>query len=66
MWGREGVTLHTDISPSGNELYRDLVVGSASDPLMDRFSWSMEEVCSHWNWTPVSGFLKKEEEFSLT
>ena len=36
------------------ELYRELVVGSASDPLGDRLGWSMEGVRLHWNWTPGS------------
>ena len=40
-------------------------MGSASDPLVDRFGWSMEEVCSHWNWAPGSGFLN-HSEFLLT
>ena len=40
-------------------------MGSASDPLMGRLGWSAEEVRSHWNWAPGSGFLNKSE-FSLT
>ena len=42
---------------SRKELYQDLVVRSASDHLVDRLGWSMEEVRSHWNWAPGSGFL---------
>ena len=41
------------------------MVGSASDPLMDRLGWSMKEVDLHWNWEPGSGFLKNSK-FSLT
>ena len=40
-------------------------MGSASDPLMGRLGWSAEEVRSHWNWVPGSGFLNNSE-FSLT
>ena len=43
----------------------ELVVGSASDPLVDRIGWSMEEIRLHWNWAPSSGFLNNSE-FSLT
>ena len=39
------------------KLYRRLVVGSASDPLMERLGWSAEEVSSYCNWAPGSGFL---------
>ena len=39
----------SDLFKSRKELYRDLVVGSASDPLVDRLGWSMEKVHSHWN-----------------
>ena len=50
---------------SRKELYRELEVGSAPDPIMGWLSWSMEEVCSHWNLAPGSGFLNNSE-FSLT
>ena len=43
----------------------NLVMGSASDPLVDRLGWSMEEFRSRWNWAPGSGFLNNSE-FSLT
>ena len=56
----------SDLSRSRKELYRGLVVGSASDPLVARrLGWSAEEVRSHWNWVPGSGFLNNSE-FSLT
>ena len=42
------------LSRSQKELYRDLVVGSVSDPLVDRLGWLI--VCSHKNWAPDSGF----------
>ena len=51
----------SDLSQSQKELYRELVVGYALDPL----GWTAEEVCSHWNWAPGSGFLNNSE-FSLT
>ena len=55
----------SDLSQPRKELYQDLVVGSASDPLVDRFDWSIEAVHSHWNWAPVWGFLNSSE-FSLS
>ena len=42
-----------------------VVVGSALDPLVKWFSWSMEGIRSHWNWRLVSGSLNNSE-FSLT
>ena len=47
------------------ELYRELVVGSASDPLSERHGWTAEEIRSHRNWAPGSSFLNNSE-FSLT
>ena len=47
------------------ELYQELVVSSTSDPLVERLGWSLEEICSQWNWAPGSGFLNISE-FSLT
>ena len=47
----------TDISRSRKELYRELVVGTASDPLEDRFGWSLDEIHFQWNWAPGSGSL---------
>ena len=38
-------------------------MGSASDPLSERRSWTAEEICSHWNWAPGSSL---NNEFSLT
>ena len=46
------------------ELYWELVVGSASDPLSERRGWTTEEIHSHWNWAPGSSFLNNQ--FSLT
>ena len=54
----------SDISWSRKDLYRGLVLGSASDPLVDQLGWSVEEIRSQWNWVPGSGFLNNE--FSLT
>ena len=55
----------SDLSWTRKELYRGLVVGSASDPLVDRLGWSAEEIRSQWNWAPGSGFLNNSE-FLLT
>ena len=55
----------SDLSRSWKELYRGLVAGSVSDPLVKRLGWSMEEICSQWNCVPGSGFLNNSE-FSLT
>ena len=55
----------SDHSRSRKDLYRGLVVDSASDPLVKWLSWSVEEVRSQWNWAPGSGFLNNSE-FSLT
>ena len=50
---------------SRKELYRELVVGSASEPLSERRGWTVEEIRFHWNWAPGSSFLNNSE-FSLT
>ena len=55
----------SDLSRPQKEQYRELVVGSASDPLSERRGWTTEEICSHWNWAPGSSFLNNSE-FSLT
>ena len=55
----------SDLSWTRKELYRGLVVGSASDPQVDRLGWSAEEIRSQWNWAPGSDFLNNSE-FSLT
>ena len=55
----------SDLSRPRKELYRELVVGSASDPLSERRGWTTEEIRSHWNWAPGSSFLNNSE-FSLT
>ena len=54
-----------DLSRPRKELYRELVVGSASDPLSERHGWTTEEILSYWNWAPGSSFLNNSE-FSLT
>ena len=58
LWSRS-------LSRCRSELCRDLVVGSVSDPLMDRLGWSTEEIRSHWNCVPGSGFLNNST-FSLS
>ena len=55
----------SDLSWTRKELYRELVVGSASDPLSERRGWTTEEIRSHWNWVPGLSFLNNSE-FSLT
>ena len=55
----------SDLSRPWKELYRKLVVGSASDPLRERRSWMAGEIRSRWNWAPGSSFLN-HSEFSLT
>ena len=55
----------SDLSRPRKELYRELVVGSASDPLSERRGWTTGEIRSHWNWAPGSSFLNNSE-FSLT
>ena len=55
----------SDVSQPRKELYRELVVGSASDSLCERRGWTTEEIHSHWNWAPGSSFLNNSE-FSLT
>ena len=54
-----------DLSRPRKELYRELVVASASDPLSERWGWTTEEIRSHWNWAPGSSFLNNSE-ISLT
>ena len=55
----------SDLSRPRKELYRELEVGSNSDPLSKRCGWTAEEIRSHWNWAPESSFLNNSE-FSLT
>ena len=55
----------SDLSRPRKELYRELVVGSSSDPLSEWRCWTAEEIRSHWNWAPGSSFLNNSE-FSLT
>ena len=56
--------LSSDLSRSRKELYRELVVSSASYPLVERLGWLVEEIRSQWNWAPGSDFLNNSE-FSL-
>ena len=39
----------SDLSRPRKELYRELVVGSASNSLSERHGWTVEEIRSHWN-----------------
>ena len=55
----------SDLSQPRKELYRELVVGSASDALSEQRGWMAEEIRSHWNWALGSSFLNNSE-FSLT
>ena len=55
----------SDLSQSRKELYRELVLGSVSDPLVEWLSGSLEEIRSQRNWVSGSGFLNNSE-FSLT
>ena len=55
----------SDLSWPRKELYRELVVSSASDPLSERSGWTAGEIRCHWNWAPGSCFLNNFE-FSLT
>ena len=52
----------SDLSRPRKELYRELVVGSASAPLGERWGWKAEEIRAHW--APESGFLNNSE-FSI-
>ena len=55
----------SDLSRPQKELYREQVVGSASDTLSERHGWTAEEIRSQWNWAPRSSFLNNSE-FLLT
>ena len=65
VWRRKASRTFPRLSWPRKELYRELVVGSASDPLSVRHSWPAKEIRSHWNWAPGSSFLNNSE-FSLT
>ena len=54
----------SDLSRPLRELYRELVVGSATDPLSERRGWMAKEIRSHWNRAPASCFLNNSE-FSI-
>ena len=62
LWNLPG---SSDLSRPRKELYRELVVGSASDALVMRLGCSLGEVRSQLNWAPGSSF-SKNSEFSLT
>ena len=51
----------SDFSWHRKELYWELVVGSASDPLVEWLRWSLEEIPSQWNWAPCLSFLNNSE-----
>ena len=55
----------SDSSQTRKMLYRDLVEGTASDPLGMRLGLSEEELLSLWSWAPGAGFLNNSE-LSLT
>ena len=55
----------SDLSRPRKELYRELVVGTASDPLSERCGWTAEEIRSHWNWVPGSNFLNNSFTWRL-
>ena len=46
----------SNLSRPRKALYRELVVGSASDLLSERRGWTVEEIRSQWNWAPGSSF----------
>ena len=55
----------SDLSQPRKELNRELVVGSTSDPLVERLGWSLRKIRSQLNWAPGSSFLNNSE-FSLS
>jgi len=55
----------SDVSWPRRALYRALVEGSGSDPLVERHGSSLEEVRSQWSWAPGAGIMNNSE-FSLT
>ena len=55
----------SDLSRPRKEVYRELVVGSASDPLVKRLGLLLGEIRSQWNWVPDLDFLNKSD-FLLT
>ena len=50
---------------SRKEQYQELVVVSTLYMLKEQLGWSLEKICSQWNWAPCSGFLNNSK-FSLT
>ena len=55
----------SDLSQPRKELYRELMIDSASDPLSEWCGWTAEEIHSQGNRAPGSGFLNNSE-FLLT
>ena len=53
----------SELSRHQKELFWELVVGSASDPLVKQLRWSLGEIPSQWNWVPGSSFWNNS--FSL-
>ena len=51
------LSVSSDLLQPPKELYRELVVSSASDLLSEWHGWIAEEVHSHWNWALGSSFL---------
>ena len=43
-WALHKPPRSSDLSQSRKELYQELVAGSASDPLVKRLDWSLEEI----------------------
>ena len=54
-----------DLSRPRKELYWELVLSSASDPLSERHGWTAQKFRSHWNWAPGLSFFN-HSEFLLT
>ena len=49
-WGEVRFTRECrNFSRPQKELHRELVVGSTSDPLVERLGWSLGEIRSQWN-----------------
>ena len=55
----------SDHSWPRKELYCDLVVVDASDPIVEWLGWSPEEIHSQWNWVSGSHFLNNSFTWRL-
>ena len=64
-WALRKLPEFSDCSWPRRALYREIVEGAESDPLVERLGLSLVEVRSQWRWAPGSGFLSNSE-FSLT